>query len=161
VDNTISSIYPKIENRNLKFAMEIPDDLPSIKVNKDALTRILINLLDNAIKYTWDQGTIGIRAILLDKEIKIEVWDTGIGIPQADLPRIFERFYRVDKARTRSLGGTGLGLAIVKHLVEAHYGKIGVSSTLDKGSTFWFTLPLTEDDNLVDILGGKSNGYRS
>jgi len=161
VDNTISSIYPKIENRNLKLAMEIPDDLPSIKVNKDALTRILINLLDNAIKYTLDQGTVGIKAFALDKEVKIEVWDTGVGIPQADLARIFERFYRVDKARTRNLGGTGLGLAIVKHLVEAHDGRIGVSSTLDKGSTFWFIIPIAKNDDLVEILGGESNGHRS
>lgn len=147
VDDTISSIYPKIESKQLKLEVEIPNELSRVQVNRDALTRILINLLDNAIKYTMDQGTIGIRVSILDNEIKVEVWDTGVGIPQADLPRVFERFYRVDKARTRNLGGTGLGLSIVKHLVEAHDGKIGVNSTLGKGSTFWFTLPLIRGRN--------------
>ena len=147
LEDTIYSIYPEIERKQLKLEVEIPNELPGVQVNRDALTRILINLLDNAIKYTMDQGTIGIRVSILDNEIKVEVWDTGVGIPQADLPRVFERFYRVDKARTRNLGGTGLGLSIVKHLVEAHDVKIGVVSTLGKGSTFWFTLPLIRGRN--------------
>ena len=147
LEDTIYSIYPEIERKQLKLEVEIPNELPGVQVNRDALTRILINLLDNAIKYTMDQGKVGVRVSIIDNEIKIEVWDTGVGIPQADLPRVFERFYRVDKARTRNLGGTGLGLSIVKHLVEAHDGKIGVVSTLGKGSTFWFTLPLNRGRN--------------
>jgi two-component system phosphate regulon sensor histidine kinase PhoR len=102
----------------------------------------LINLLDNAIKYTPEGGRITISAIENNsEEIQFSVGDNGIGIPKEDLPRIFERFYRVDKGRSQELGGTGLGLSIVKHLVQAHGGRIWVESRLGEGSTFYFTLP--------------------
>lgn len=141
IDDTISRIYPKIEQKELILDIEMPDTIPEVIANRDALMGILLNLLDNAIKYTDSKGRIGIIVKLLDGELHITVWDKGVGIPQADLTRIFERFYRVDKARTRALGGTGLGLSIVKHLVEAHGGKIGAESVLGRGSKFWFTIP--------------------
>lgn len=143
IDNIASSMYHEIEKKQLSIKVEISNDVPHVEVNKDALTRILLNLMDNAIKYTRDKGSIGVNVQIVEEELLVEVWDTGVGIPQDDLPRVFERFYRVDKARTRNLGGTGLGLSIAKHLVEAHDGKIGVKSKLGSGSTFWFTLPLS------------------
>lgn len=107
--------------------------------DKERLRQVFVNLLTNAIKYT-ETGEISIIVEELDKSAKITVKDSGIGIPEADLPRIFERFYRVDKARSRDVGGTGLGLAIVKHIIEAHGSKVAVRSIYGKGSEFSFTL---------------------
>jgi two-component system phosphate regulon sensor histidine kinase PhoR len=102
----------------------------------------MINMLDNAIKYSSEGGRVTISAKAVDKMLQIDVSDTGIGISEVDLPRIFERFYRVDKARSRELGGTGLGLSIVKHIVSAHGGQVWVKSELGNGSIFSFTIPL-------------------
>jgi two-component system phosphate regulon sensor histidine kinase PhoR len=102
---------------------------------------VFTNLLDNAAKYTPDHGTITITAESAQNMVAISVEDTGIGIPPKDLPRIFERFYRVDKARSRELGGTGLGLAIVKHVVEGHGGSVSVESLPTQGTRFRVCLP--------------------
>jgi two-component system phosphate regulon sensor histidine kinase PhoR len=110
------------------------------------LEQILINLLDNAIKYTPEGGRVIISAVEKDsKDIQFSIEDNGIGIPNEDLSRIFERFYRVDKGRSKELGGTGLGLSIVKHLVQAHGGRVWVESKLGKGSTFYFSLPIRSE----------------
>jgi two-component system phosphate regulon sensor histidine kinase PhoR len=100
------------------------------------------NLIENAVKYTPEGGTVTVAAEAYDGFCRLTVTDTGIGIPETDLPRVFERFYRVDKARSRQMEGTGLGLSIVKHLVQAHGGEVGVKSEVGKGSEFWFTIPL-------------------
>jgi len=102
----------------------------------------LQNLLDNAIQYTPAGGEIVVSASAGGQEVTFTVSDTGIGIPQVDQPRIFERFYRVDVARSREVGGTGLGLSIAKHLVEAHGGRIWVESEVGRGSQFHFTVPV-------------------
>jgi two-component system phosphate regulon sensor histidine kinase PhoR len=109
--------------------------------DEEAIGQILDNLVDNALKYTPEGGRIRVRWQAEDGQVCLEVEDTGIGIPERDLPRIFERFYRVDKARARELGGTGLGLSIVKHLVQAMHGTVSASSTPEKGSTFHVQLP--------------------
>jgi two-component system phosphate regulon sensor histidine kinase PhoR len=109
--------------------------------DEDALSQVLDNLVDNAVKYTPPRGTIRVRWWAEDTQVCLEVEDTGIGIPQQDLPRIFERFYRVDKARSRQLGGTGLGLSIVKHLVQAMQGSVTADSRLGRGTTFTVRLP--------------------
>ncbi len=113
----------------------------SVNADRDKLSQVLINLLDNAAKYNRDNGEIKISAAADAGGTRILVEDTGHGIPPEHLPRIFERFYRVDKARSRELGGTGLGLSIVKHLIELHGGTVGVESAEERGSTFWFTIP--------------------
>jgi two-component system phosphate regulon sensor histidine kinase PhoR len=102
----------------------------------------MINLLDNAVKYSPEGGKVIICAKAKEGYLQIDISDTGIGISESDLPRIFERFYRVDKARSRELGGTGLGLSIVKHIVQAHGGQVWVKSESGHGSTFSFTIPL-------------------
>jgi two-component system phosphate regulon sensor histidine kinase PhoR len=112
-----------------------------IRTDQEALGQILDNLVDNAIKYTPEGGHIRVRWYGLGDQICIEVEDTGIGIPEEDLPRIFERFYRVDKARSRELGGTGLGLAIVKNLAKILHGSVKAQSTAGEGSTFTISLP--------------------
>jgi two-component system, OmpR family, phosphate regulon sensor histidine kinase PhoR len=109
--------------------------------DEDALNQILENLVDNALKYTPAGGRISVRWWSEDSRVHLEVTDTGIGIPEQDLPRIFERFYRVDKARSRELGGTGLGLSIVKHLVQAMQGNVHATSRLGQGTTFHVQLP--------------------
>ncbi|MFH1752826.1 MAG: ATP-binding protein, partial [Candidatus Omnitrophota bacterium] len=106
-----------------------------------AIEQVLLNLIDNSIKYTNENGSITVAAKEDNGFVRVDVSDTGIGIPEKDLPRIFERFYRVDKGRSRELGGTGLGLSIVKHIIQAHKGRTSVQSLLAKGSTFSFTLP--------------------
>lgn len=124
----------------LKFINFSPD-LEPFYYDPDGLEQILINLIDNAIKYTKNRGKVEVALEDKINHVKIAVTDTGLGIPVDDLNRIFERFYRVDKARSRQMGGTGLGLSIVKHLVEAHGGSVSVDSEVGVGTTFSFTIP--------------------
>ncbi len=115
-------------------------EMPMLLADQQRLEQVLVNLLDNAIKFTAAGGSIRISAADIGTQVRVEVADTGCGIPTKDLHRIFERFYRVDTARSRELGGTGLGLSIVKHIVQAHGGTVSVESIPGKGSTFSFTL---------------------
>ncbi|MGQ0633071.1 MAG: ATP-binding protein [Planctomycetaceae bacterium] len=129
--------------KQMKLVVEPPETPISVLGDEEALEQVLDNLVDNAIKYTNEGGVVTIRWRLQDDGCVLEVEDTGIGIPQSHQARIFERFYRVDKARSRELGGTGLGLAIVKHLVQALGGAVNVSSRLGKGSVFSVQLRLS------------------
>lgn len=142
LEEAIHLVRGEAERKNVRLSLsEIPSDL-SLIGDPYYLTQILINLLDNAIKYTPGGGAIVLSAKERPpEEVELSITDNGIGIPQEDLPRIFERFYRVDKGRSQELGGTGLGLSIVKHLVQAHGGKVWAESQLGKGSTFYVTLP--------------------
>jgi len=146
IDRTVGLLRPLIEQKQHRVVVKIPAELPPIRGDEERLGQVFSNLLDNAIKYTPEQGTITISAELAPIEppttIDISVADTGIGIPLQDLPRIFERFYRVDKARSRELGGTGLGLSIVKHLVEGHDGTVTVESLPGRGTKFRVRLPM-------------------
>jgi two-component system, OmpR family, phosphate regulon sensor histidine kinase PhoR len=131
-----------------RFAINLPtSDLPLVDANWDQIKQVLINLLDNAFKYTSADGQVRLSAWLEKDRIKVAIADNGIGIPKEDLSRIFERFYRVDKARSRDKGGTGLGLAIVKHIVESYGGKIEVESSIHQGSVFTFSLPIQHSIN--------------
>jgi two-component system phosphate regulon sensor histidine kinase PhoR len=113
----------------------------TVEVDVGCLRQVLFNLLDNAVKYTGPAGSVSVASRVEDNTAVIEVSDTGIGIPTESLPRVFDRFYRVDKSRSRQLGGTGLGLSICKALVERHGGRIEVQSVVDRGSTFRVVLP--------------------
>ena len=142
VNDVIDFVKEPAEKKRISISQgKIPPSL-AIEADRNYLEQVLINLLDNAIKYSHEGGKVTISAIEQDRrEIQFSIQDNGIGIPKEDIPRIFERFYRVDKGRSQELGGTGLGLSIVKHLVQAHGGRIWVESQLEKGSTFYFTLP--------------------
>ena len=107
---------------------------------KEQIEQVMINLIDNAIKYTPENGEIEVKVMDKREKILVEVEDNGIGIPDEDKQRIFERFYRVDKARSRSMGGTGIGLSIVKHIIKNHDSEIKLESERGKGSKFWFYL---------------------
>ncbi|MFZ5817736.1 MAG: two-component system histidine kinase PnpS [Bacillota bacterium] len=141
VPETVGRLAQKAETNGIELTMEVPAGLPAIPGDRDRLAQVLINLVDNAVKYTPAGGQVKVTARDEGSQVRISVADTGVGIPQLDLPRIFERFYRVDKARSRATGGTGLGLSIVKHIVEAHRGSITVQSQVGVGSTFTILLP--------------------
>ena len=137
----LRDLEPRLRAGELSAAVEANGD-PRALVDRRALEHVLANLLDNAIKYTPPGGRIAVRLRKAPGErLRVEVEDTGIGIPRRDLPRIFERFYRVDPGRSRALGGTGLGLAIVKHWTQALGGQVGVESQPGHGSCFWLELP--------------------
>ncbi len=147
IQNLYNDYEELLKAKGIYFKTEIKEPL-AIPVDLSALKHILGNLIDNAIKYTPPEGTITLSAVEEGSFCKITVADTGTGISERDLPHVFERFYRADKARSRQMGSTGLGLAIVKHLVQAHKGEVGVMSELSKGSRFFFTLPLKNGDKL-------------
>jgi len=124
------------------FKLEFHDQLPEIRGDRARIEQVLINMLSNAIKYTPDGGRIRVTAGCKDDMVWCTVKDTGIGIPKKDLNRVFERFYRVDKARSRESGGTGLGLSIAYEIVERHDGKIEVQSQVGKGTSITVSLPV-------------------
>ena len=134
-------LKPQAKESEVDLEFDLQSDLPTVTGDKDKLAQALINLIDNGIKYTPVGGKVEVRSYEKEAEIAIEVKDNGIGIPEKDLSRIFERFYRVDKARSRRRGGTGLGLSIVKHIIKLHRGKIEVESELEVGSKFIVRLP--------------------
>jgi len=144
VAEVVLQIYrPKIMAKGLTSRLSAGADIPPIKADPFQIEQLLLNLVDNAVRYT-DRGEISIGVIMEAQTLVIEVRDTGIGISEEHLPRIFERFYVADKSRSRQLGGTGLGLSIAKHIVQLHGGKIQVESTLGRGSTFRVWLPLIQ-----------------
>jgi len=139
--------------KDLRISLNLDHALPDIAADRRRLAEVLQNLLDNAIQYTPSGGQIMLSASGDGNEITFTVSDTGIGIPRADQPRIFERFYRVDVARSREVGGTGLGLSIAKHLVEAHGGRIWVESEVGQGSQFHFTVPIFDPERAAARVG--------
>ena len=134
-------IGPLAREKNQSLATEIPRDLPLLRADRDRLAQVLINLLDNAVKFTPEGGRIALSAAAREGRIVVSVHDSGVGIPPEEIGRIFERFYRVDRSRDRREGGTGLGLAIAKHLTLAMGGTIEVESLPGRGTTFRVTLP--------------------
>lgn len=132
----------RLKNKELNLETDIPEDIPFVNVDHIKMEQVILNLLDNAIKFTPAAGAIKIETAVADDHVRIDVKDTGIGIEAAHLPRIFERFYRVDKGRSREMGGTGLGLSIVKHIVQQHGGRVAVQSTPGQGTVFSVFLPV-------------------
>lgn len=143
---TLNLLAPLAEEKNLSLTYEGPVDL-DIEANPSQITQVVVNLVENALKYT-NEGGVDIRLEDQGEYVRFDVTDTGIGIPEEHLPRLFERFYRVDKARSKEGGGTGLGLSIVKHIVEAHGGSIQVNSAQNRGTTFSVILPKGEFTSL-------------
>lgn len=144
----LDRLKPQAERASIELILDLPAALPKVLADPDRVHQIVTNLLHNAIKFTPEGGKITLQAYKdgADDAVVIAVHDTGVGIPKEDVGRIFERFYKSDRARTRGLGGTGLGLAISRHMVQLHNGRIWVTSRENKGSSFFFTLPTTTPD---------------
>jgi two-component system phosphate regulon sensor histidine kinase PhoR len=139
--DTMNSIQYSAEKSNVKLLFKDIYDKPiMVKADKESIQKVLSNLLVNSIKYSKPVGETKVSFYDMDENILVEVTDNGIGIAQEHIPRLFERFYRIDRSRSREIGGTGLGLSIVKHIIEAHNQTINVRSTLGIGTTFGFTL---------------------
>jgi two-component system phosphate regulon sensor histidine kinase PhoR len=143
VEKIFNDLKPPADNKNVALVNQLPELAATADANR--IDQVLANLVDNAIKYGRAQGTVIVGGQKTDdNKIEVFVQDDGPGIPPEALDRVFERFYRVDKARSRDQGGTGLGLSIVKHIVHSHGGEVWAKSELGKGATFFFTLPATE-----------------
>ena len=143
-NEVILFLEEKKKRKGIQLYRDFPNQMEPLRADKGWLEQVFINLLDNSLKYTPEGGTITVRMKDLPEAVRVDVIDTGIGIPKEHLPRIFERFYRVDKARSRKLGGTGLGLAIVKHVIEAHGGTVSAESEPGSGTVITFTIPRRE-----------------
>lgn len=142
IKEVISMLQNQADKKQISLLYSVEEDISSLKGDSDQFKQMLINLIDNAVKYTQEGGTIEVTAHNEMKDVVIKIRDNGIGIPKEYIPRLFERFYRVDKARSRKVGGTGLGLAIVKHIVMQFNGKIEVHSEVGNGTEFTVTLPV-------------------
>ena len=142
ISTALDALRPMAETKKQTVQVKLPGEFPPILGDSQKIHQVIINLLSNAIIYTPEGGIFYRNAAGAEKGVEVSVSDDGIGIPPEDLPRVFERFYRVDKGRSREEGGTGLGLSIVKHIVEAHGGWVSVESQPGKGSRFSFFLPL-------------------
>ncbi len=148
IDSVVVKLQPRIDRAHLRLENRIPSHMPLVAGDPDLLAEVFMNLVANAVQYTPQGGSITLDMALdvANHMVGISIKDTGIGIPAQDVPRIFERFYRVDRARSRASGGTGLGLAIVKHIMELHQGRIEVNSVVGKGTEFLLWLPEFESE---------------
>ena len=145
IESTLRDWEKRFASKQLVVDLHVAAELPPVRADEIRLQEILYNLLDNAVKYSHAGGQIRVNADRESGFVKVSVSDDGVGIPSDDLPRIFERFYRADKARSRALGGTGLGLSIVKHIAQLHGGDVAAQSTLGKGTTVSVSLPIAQD----------------
>jgi two-component system phosphate regulon sensor histidine kinase PhoR len=165
VSQLVESCYETAQRRaaekGLALSLQLPGRLPDIAGDSRRLQEVLQNLLDNAIQYTLPGGKIVLSAEAKNDEVIFTVADTGIGIPRSDQPRIFERFYRVDAARSREAGGTGLGLSIAKHLIEVHGGRIWVESEVGEGSQFHFSIPVFDPERAATRTAVTAAGSRA
>jgi signal transduction histidine kinase len=155
VSQVMSEIEVASADRDVNVSSDLPDDLPPVEADSERVHQVIFNLVDNAVRFTPEGGEVRIEAHRHNGSIEVRVADTGVGIPPEALPRLFERFYRVDPARARGDGGTGIGLAIARSVVEAHGGTIRAESEPGLGSTFTFDLPIglpagSEDTNRRD-----------
>lgn len=143
VSGAVARLQPQYQDKGVAILTDIQASLPPVRADEDRLYQVLLNLIGNALQYTPAGGTVTVRAALTEGHVQFSVTDTGIGIAAEHLPRVFDRFYRVDPSRGRIGGGSGVGLTIARHLVEAHGGQITATSAgLTAGSTFTFTIPL-------------------
>ncbi len=142
ISEVTRDLLPAMTDRDLEFSVDLPEGPIRAFIDSDRMQQVVHNLLENAIRYTETGGKVRVRLTSAPGEVRIEVSDTGIGIPEANLPHVFERFFRSDRARRAHPGGSGLGLSIVRWIVEAHKGTVSVTSAVGKGTTFTVILPL-------------------
>jgi signal transduction histidine kinase len=153
VSRVVSEIEVARPSSDVTIGRDIDTDLPALEADAARVHQVLFNLVDNAVRFTPPGGAVTIGAHRVNGHVEISVADTGSGIPSEALPRLFERFYRVDTARSREDGGTGIGLAIARSIVEAHGGHIHAESKMGKGSVFTFDLPAASHDRSERLEG--------
>jgi two-component system, OmpR family, sensor histidine kinase VicK len=144
VKSAVERMEMEARNKKQTLKCHVMGDVPNIEADYGRIEQVIFNIISNAIKYTPEGGKITVFIGILYNDVYVKVTDTGIGIPESDLPRIFERFYRVDKARSREMGGTGLGLSIAREIVEAHSGTISITSEANKGTEVTVRLPVSQ-----------------
>ncbi len=144
IGNVCKAVALDAQNHGHEFIVDIPEDLPTVNGDRERIEQVVMNVVSNAIKYTADGGRIAVTAGITGKTVFVKVSDNGVGIPEKDLPNLFERFYRVDKARSRATGGTGLGLSIAKEILNQHKGDIRIESVYGEGTDVTVTLPIAE-----------------
>jgi len=149
IDNTRDLLSPQIKEKNITYVTDVPQELPEVDIDPSQIERVIINLVGNAIKFTPENGAITIRAAQNTASLTVSVIDTGIGIREEDIPNLFMEFYRTENAINQDIKGSGLGLALAKKIIEAHGGQIAVTSKINEGSTFSFTLPLARDTKQI------------
>ena len=145
VEHAVSVLIPRAESQNIKIHVELPEEAPQWGLDHDRISQVILNLVDNAIKYSPVNTNVTLRLYFSAERATIEVEDEGNGIKESELPKIFDRFYRVEESRATRFGGRGLGLSIAKHLVEAHGGDLTATSVFGEGSKFTLTLPRQEE----------------
>jgi signal transduction histidine kinase len=142
--NVISLVEAKAKLKNITIQNDVRENIDQIKADKDKLTQIFVNVLDNAVKFTPESGNVVIKTDEAGAYTVVSISDTGIGVPKDEIQRLGERFYRVDRSRSRDLGGTGLGLSIVKHLMIAHGGRMEIESQLGRGTKVSLFFPIVK-----------------
>jgi signal transduction histidine kinase len=142
---TLNSFTPQAQDKSIQLTSQLEKELPLTMANTTRLRQAMNNLVGNAIKYTPNHGKVTVKAFRQDEEIRVQIIDTGMGIPAADQPHIFEKFYRVRGDHVANIKGTGLGLALVKGIVEKHHGRVWLESVFGEGSTFTIALPIYSD----------------
>jgi len=157
IDNVHDLLTPQMKEKDIQWSAQIDKTIPEMLLDASQADRIFINLISNAIKFTPEGGTISVKAHLHNGVVTIEVSDTGIGISQEDVARLFDEFYRVDNQINQNVKGTGLGLPLARKIVEAHQGRMWVTSKLNEGTTFHFTLPVEQSstDNVSNTVEAK------
>jgi signal transduction histidine kinase len=145
VEEVLHTCTSPAADKGIRLSAEAPESVPTVQGDRDRLLQVVLNLVDNAIRYTGSEGEVTVSIGVRGDNVELRVRDTGAGIAPEHLPHLFERFYRVDQARTRDRGGTGLGLSIVQQIVEAHGGTIDVASVVGEGTCFTICLPLVKE----------------
>jgi two-component system phosphate regulon sensor histidine kinase PhoR len=161
VQQTVERLRLFAERQGLRLLVEVPGAVSPVRGDEDRLGQVLVNLLHNAVKFSPNGGDIVVGLTQGEGDVTVWVRDPGIGVPRTDLDRIFERFYKVDRARVRGRGGTGLGLSIARHVVESHGGRIWVESVEGNGSTFLFTVPVSPKRPAHRRAGSRADGHTS
>ena len=149
IENVHDLLTPQMRDKNIKWVAEVDSKIPVMHLDSGQIERVFINLVGNAIKFTPVEGTISVKATQEDKIVTVEVSDTGIGIPEEDIKRLFDEFYRVENEINQNVKGTGLGLPLAKKIVEAHGGKMWITSIVKQGTTFHFTLPIKSEEDII------------
>lgn len=158
IDNVRDLLTPQMKDKEIMFQTDLDPHISTMQLDSSQIERVFINLVGNAIKFTPIKGVISIKTQLNGDIANVQVTDNGIGIPEEDIKRLFEQFFRVDNEINQNVKGTGLGLALAKKIVEAHGGTMWVTSVVKQGTTFHFNLPVRSEEDIAKIKESQTKG---